>query len=168
MNNDEGGTDDEEFRIATVIDRVNTTFQVWQSTTFGCIQCHSHPYDPFRHEEYYQAMAFFNNTRDEDTEGEHPKFRFYEKEDTTKVKQILAWFNKHEPERTFELDLFLKTLEPKMHAHACDQYVNGALVDTKYVGLRHAGQARVRSVNMDGVDFLIAKISFWLPAAPHI
>ncbi|MEK9517696.1 MAG: DUF1549 domain-containing protein, partial [Flavobacteriaceae bacterium] len=66
MNNDEGGTDDEEFRVAAVIDRVNTTFDVWQSTTMSCVQCHSHPYDPFLQKEYYQVMAFFNNTRDED------------------------------------------------------------------------------------------------------
>jgi Protein of unknown function (DUF1553)/Protein of unknown function (DUF1549)/Planctomycete cytochrome C len=156
MNNDEGGTDDEEFRVATVIDRVNTSYQVWQSTTFGCIQCHSHPYDPFRHEEYYQSLAFFNNTRDEDTEGEYPKFRFYENEDTAKVRRLLTWVNTHAPQRTSELDLFLKTLEPKMHAHVCDQYVNGALVDTKYVGLRHGGQARVPAVQMDSITFFLA------------
>ena len=59
MNNDEGGTDDEEFRVATVIDRTNTTFEVWQSTTIGCVQCHSHPYDPIKHEEYYQCHGLF-------------------------------------------------------------------------------------------------------------
>ena len=77
MNNDEGGTDDEEFRVAALIDRVNTTWEVWQSTTMGCVQCHTHPYDPFVHEEYYKSMAFFNNTRDEDTPGEHPTLRMY-------------------------------------------------------------------------------------------
>ena len=54
MNNDEGGTDDEEFRVAAVIDRVNTSFDVWQSTTISCVQCHSHPYDPIKHDEYYK------------------------------------------------------------------------------------------------------------------
>src|SRR5688500_11161806 len=49
MNNDEGGTDDEEFRTAAVIDRVSTTWEVFQSTTMSCVQCHSHPYDPIRH-----------------------------------------------------------------------------------------------------------------------
>ena len=41
MTNTEGGTDDEEFRTAAVIDRVNTTWQAWMGTTFGCVQCHS-------------------------------------------------------------------------------------------------------------------------------
>ena len=40
MQNDEGGTDDEEYRVAAVIDRVNTTMQVWMGTTMGCCQCH--------------------------------------------------------------------------------------------------------------------------------
>ncbi len=69
MSNDEGGTDDEEFRVVAVIDRVNTSFEVWQGVTMSCVQCHSHPYDPIQHEEYYQAYAIFNQTADHD----HPK-----------------------------------------------------------------------------------------------
>ena len=33
MSNDEGGSDNEEFRVAAAIDRVNTTWEAWQSTT---------------------------------------------------------------------------------------------------------------------------------------
>jgi hypothetical protein len=36
MVNDEGGTDDEEFRIVAVKDRVDTTLQVWMGLTAGC------------------------------------------------------------------------------------------------------------------------------------
>lgn len=72
MTNDEGGTDDEEFRVAAVLDRVNTTWEVWQGTTMSCVQCHGHPYDPFRHEDYYGAFAFFNNTADVDRTDEYP------------------------------------------------------------------------------------------------
>ena len=64
MVNTEGGTDDEEFRTAAIIDRVNTTFDVWMGTTIGCCQCHNHKYDPFTQKEYYQVFAFFNQTRD--------------------------------------------------------------------------------------------------------
>ncbi|MEC7597747.1 MAG: DUF1549 domain-containing protein, partial [Planctomycetota bacterium] len=46
MTNSEGGTDDEEFRVAAVVDRVNTTMQVWMGMTMGCAQCHTHKYDP--------------------------------------------------------------------------------------------------------------------------
>jgi hypothetical protein len=70
--NDEGGTDDEEFRIEAVLDRVSTTWQTWQGVTFACAQCHDHPYDPIRHDEYYMFAAFFNNTRDSDIGEEYP------------------------------------------------------------------------------------------------
>lgn len=70
--NEEGGTDDEEFRVAAVLDRIHTTWQTWQATTMGCVQCHSHPYDPFRHEDYYRSMAFFNNTADVDLSDDWP------------------------------------------------------------------------------------------------
>ena len=64
--NDEGGTDDEEFRLAAVMDRVATTWSVLAGVSFNCVQCHSHPYDPIRHSEYYKFLAFFNTSRDAD------------------------------------------------------------------------------------------------------
>lgn len=70
--NVEGGTDDEEYRVAAVIDRVNTTWQAFMGTTFGCVQCHDHPYDPFPHEDYYRFKAFFNSTADHDTRDHFP------------------------------------------------------------------------------------------------
>jgi hypothetical protein len=75
--NDEGGTDDEEYRTYAVIDRLNTTFDALQGTSIGCVQCHGHPYDPFVHPEYYQLLAFFDNTADADREDEAPTRRFY-------------------------------------------------------------------------------------------
>ena len=75
QTNAEGGSDDEEFRIAAVIDRVNTTWTVWQGLTFGCVQCHNHPYEPFRQQEYYQFAAFFNNAQDCDMTSDYPTLR---------------------------------------------------------------------------------------------
>jgi len=72
MTNDEGGTDDEEFRVAAVVDRVNTTMQAWMGLTFGCAQCHTHKYDPITHREYYQVYAYFNQTEDFDQADERP------------------------------------------------------------------------------------------------
>ncbi len=64
MANTEGGIDDEEFRVAAVVDRVNTTMQVWMGTTMACAQCHDHKYDPYSQKEYFRLFAFFNNTTD--------------------------------------------------------------------------------------------------------
>ena len=88
MNNDEGGTIDEEYRMAAVIDRVNTTWDVWQGTTFSCVQCHSHPYDPFEHEEYYEFLSFFNNTEDADLPSEIPHMEVYTKEQEKLIMQL--------------------------------------------------------------------------------
>lgn len=67
MTNDEGGTDDEEYRTAAVIDRVNTTMEIWQGLTIACAQCHTHKYDPITHTDYYRVAAIFNNTEDRDS-----------------------------------------------------------------------------------------------------
>ncbi|MFM1921827.1 MAG: hypothetical protein RLZZ303_3461 [Candidatus Hydrogenedentota bacterium] len=66
MTNDEGGTDNEEFRTAAVFDRVDTTMQVWMGMTMVCAQCHTHKYDPIAMREYYSVFAFFNQTEDAD------------------------------------------------------------------------------------------------------
>ena len=90
MTNDEGGTDDEEFRVAAVLDRVNTTMEVWQGITIGCVQCHSHPYDPFSHEEFYELMAFFNNTADADKRNDFPFIQTRSAVQEKQLKQIEA------------------------------------------------------------------------------
>ena len=62
--NQEGGIDKEQFRVESVVDRVNTTGTVWLGLTVGCCQCHDHKFDPMSQREYYQLFAFFN-TADE-------------------------------------------------------------------------------------------------------
>lgn len=72
LTNNEGGTNDEEFRNVAVVDRVNTTMAVWMGTTINCCQCHTHKYDPITQAEFYQLFAFFNNTEDADKRDESP------------------------------------------------------------------------------------------------
>ena len=59
--NAEGGVVPEEFQVEYVVDRVDTTFTVWQGLTMGCGRCHNHKYDPLSQREYYQLFAYFNN-----------------------------------------------------------------------------------------------------------
>jgi hypothetical protein len=72
LTNTEGGTNAEEFRSAAIVDRVNTTFQVWMGTTMACAQCHNHKYDPLTQKEYFQAYAIFNNCEDANTANDAP------------------------------------------------------------------------------------------------
>lgn len=60
--NQEGGIDPEQFRVESVMDRVNTTATVWLGITFSCSQCHDHKFDPFTQREYYEFYAFFNSS----------------------------------------------------------------------------------------------------------
>jgi len=161
MNNDEGGTDDEEFRTATIIDRVGTTWDVWQSTTIACVQCHSHPYDPIKFEDFYKSIAFFNNTRDEDVPGEYPVLRFYNEVQKKEVDEIAAWMKQQgidQPSQKHALD-FLKTLEPKIHPHSCDQFLNGELSDGKWLSINNNGSCRLKQIRLDGVTDMI--MSYW-------
>ena len=72
LTNNEGGTNDEEFRNVAVVDRVNTTMSVWMGTTMACAQCHDHKYDPLTQAEYFKLFAFFNNSEDADRGDESP------------------------------------------------------------------------------------------------
>jgi hypothetical protein len=80
MTNSEGGTNDEEFRTAAIVDRVNTTMAVWMGTSMACAQCHTHKYDPITQKEYFQIYAFLNNTADADRQDESPLHKFFSDE----------------------------------------------------------------------------------------
>jgi hypothetical protein len=77
MTNTEGGTDDEEWRVAAVKDRIAVTAQAWMGVTLHCAQCHSHKFDPIAHKEYYQFYALFNQTEDNDQPDERPTMPWY-------------------------------------------------------------------------------------------
>ncbi len=156
MTNDEGGTDNEEFRTAALLDRVNTTFDVWQSTTFSCIQCHSHPYDPFRHEDYYKMAAFFNNTRDEDTYDDYPYLKEYGALDSAKVENVKAWIDRYaDATQAKALKQFLYIQQPARYGIDCDSFSNAELSDTKWLGMRNHGFARLKNVPLNGKTQLV-------------
>ena len=67
--NQEGGTDPEQFRHESVVDRVNTTGAVWLGLTVACAQCHTHKFDPISDREYYELFAFFNSGSDVNSAG---------------------------------------------------------------------------------------------------
>src|SRR5690606_10049916 len=113
---------------AAVLDRVNTTWEAVLGTTFACVQCHSHPYDPFRHDEYYSFVAYFNNTRDEDLyPNEFPYFRSYNKEQLSKLDKVVNWVKEQgSPESAKAVKLFLKTWQPVVNTStAADSIKNG-------------------------------------------
>lgn len=129
---EEGGTDDEEFRIAAVLDRVSTVWQTWQGITFGCVQCHSHPYDPLQHEEFYQFAAFFNNTADSDLGEELPVL-------------AVPLDPKDEPRAT-ELDHQIESLEESVWSR------ESKLLDDSLAGWREIDQLEAASDKETKID----------------
>jgi len=71
--NQEGGIDPEQFRIESVLDRVNTTATAFLGLTVGCAQCHDHKFDPILQREYYQLFAFLNNQDEPNLEVASPE-----------------------------------------------------------------------------------------------
>ena len=88
MTQNEGGTDDEEYRVAAIKDRIATTIQGWMGLTAGCAQCHSHKFDPITQKEYYQLFAIFNQTEDADRPDESPLLPLPTPEQTQKLATL--------------------------------------------------------------------------------
>lgn len=155
MTNDEGGTDNEEFRVAAIIDRVNTTWETLMSTSFACVQCHSHPYDPFQHKDYYRFMAYFNNTRDVDSWAEYPWIRHMNPKQLDSLNQLKSWLSIHtDSSQVHEIVHFIKTLQPAVNSLESDHYINSELADTKWLAMRNPSSARIPHFPLDNSDVL--------------
>jgi hypothetical protein len=101
MTNNEGGTDDEEFRNVAVVDRVNTTMAVWMGTTINCAQCHDHKYDPISQEEYFRFFAILNNTEDADRNDEAPILARYSPKQKQERERLQAEIAKQQTRLAF-------------------------------------------------------------------
>lgn len=157
--NDEGGTNNEEFRTAAVLDRVNATWEGLMSTTFSCVQCHSHPYDPFKHDEYYKFMSYFNNTRDEDVTGEYPLFKNFNDSLKNQLNNLTNWVQSvSDKERASEMELFLKTGQPAINSTTADQLVNSVIGNNNIaLYFKNSSSARLKAVKLDNIDQLIMR-----------
>jgi len=72
--NQEGGTDDEQFRVEAIVDRTSTVGSIYLGLTVGCAQCHQHKFDPITQQDFYRLYAIFNNCTDNnDANGSGPK-----------------------------------------------------------------------------------------------
>ena len=103
--NQEGGVDDEEARWETLVDRVNTTATTWLGQTLACAQCHNHKFDPFSQRDYYEFLAFFDNSA-------------YE---ILKLGQGESW--------VVEPELALPTVEQKERADAIEAELEGLALE---------------------------------------
>lgn len=160
MTNDEGGTDNEEFRTAAVMDRVSTTWETLMGTTFACVQCHAHPYDPFKHEDYYKFLAFFNDTRDEDTQGDYPVYRSFKDADKEKMTALRSWLKQNATAKEAQqIVRFVQTWQPSINSLTADKFVHAELNDTKWLAMRYQGTARLKNVDLNGDNQLTVRLN---------
>lgn len=119
QTNNEGGTSDEEFRVAAVVDRVNTTMEVWMGTTMSCAQCHDHKYDPISQKEYFEFYAILNQTEDADRRNEAPIVSVETAEQNAKKAQLrkqIAELEKRATQRTPDVTASQVKWEQKFNA----------------------------------------------------
>jgi hypothetical protein len=110
--NQEGGIDEEQFRVENIVDRVNTTGSVFLGLTVGCAQCHDHKFDPVSQREFYQLFAFFNNCDEPTLELPTPEQVIQRKEVRAKIDELekkLRDYDPWTPERVTEWENHLTT-----------------------------------------------------------
>ncbi len=57
----EGGSVEEEYRVAYINDRVTTFGTAFLGLTLECCRCHDHKFDPLPQKEFYALFAFFDD-----------------------------------------------------------------------------------------------------------
>jgi hypothetical protein len=95
---EEGGVIPEEYRIEYLLDKTKTFSKGILGLTVECAQCHDHKYDPISQKNYYEMLAFFNNTKELGYEGDvsvsKPAKNPLMKISDNDVKNILSFINK--------------------------------------------------------------------------
>ncbi|TXT35886.1 MAG: Uncharacterized protein FD138_1183, partial [Planctomycetota bacterium] len=118
--NGEGGIIAEEWRVETVIDRVETTGMTWLGLALNCCRCHDHKYDPITQRDFYSLFAFFNNVPESGTlQGEskntEPTISVPTAEQESELKRLddaIAVANARVAEETKRLPELIAAWEP--------------------------------------------------------
>ena len=101
-------------------------------------------------------MAFFNNTRDEDSPFENPVLRQYQGADNLKFESLKNWLSKNtSPASANYWTTFIRTLQPTINAFQCDKFVDGA--NGWYATLRNNGTCNLKNVALTGKSELLFK-----------
>jgi hypothetical protein len=70
--NEEGGIVEEEYRVAYVVDRVDTFGTAFLGLTLECSRCHDHKFDPITQRDFYSLFSFFQNIDEAGHAGADP------------------------------------------------------------------------------------------------
>ena len=156
VTNGEGGAYHEEFRIASVIDRINTTWESWQATTMGCVQCHNHPYDPIRQTDFYSSFAFFNQTNDRNLRHDYPLLRHFEEADEKILRDVKEWINQQGNARAArQMERMVRTHQPKIVATDFDKSLNTQYYNRTgddFMTVYDSAMIKIKSIDLEGIE----------------
>ncbi|HZO90813.1 MAG TPA: DUF1553 domain-containing protein [Chthonomonadaceae bacterium] len=92
--NFEGGAIPEEYQVAYVVDRVDTTATAFMGLTMKCAECHDHKYDPISQKDYFHFYAYFNNIAEQGLDGQKGNAAPYIKAPSPEQAQLLEAYTK--------------------------------------------------------------------------
>lgn len=154
--NGEGGIIAEEWRVETVIDRVETMGLTWLGLTFNCCRCHDHKYDPISQREFYQMFSYYNNVPESGTlQGEskntEPTLKVFAAEHNAKREQLSQQLASQEKELS-ELQKGVRQLTEKWAAEHGAELLNKKSMWTQFIvqEAKSVGGAEIRDQG-DGV-----------------
>jgi mono/diheme cytochrome c family protein len=97
MINEEGGIDPEQFRMEAMFDRMDAIGKGVLGVTIQCAQCHTHKYDPIKHEDYYRMFAFLNNSHESNIVVYTPAQEMQRADIFRQVQEAEATLRHHDP-----------------------------------------------------------------------
>ncbi len=145
--NEEGGVVEEEYRVAYVVDRVNTFGTAFLGLTTECSRCHDHKYDPLTQRDFYSLFAFFQNI---DESGQTSYFT-----DSMPVPTVLL--------STDEQDKKLEQLKFEIHARENDlaKFRTGAVEEfTKWLSSLEPSSNRQTLLSSALTNGLVGEFAF--------
>jgi hypothetical protein len=101
-------------------------------------------------------MAYFNDTRDEDSQADYPLLRDFNDSSRSELNTVTNWVRSQAGEaRARRVNKLIKTWEPSINSLTADHFINGELSDTKWLAFRQNGSARLKAVDLQDRDELI-------------
>ncbi|MCB1229018.1 MAG: DUF1553 domain-containing protein [Verrucomicrobiae bacterium] len=118
QQSNESGSDEEEFRLDQVSDRVMTNGQAFLGLTLNCAKCHDHKFDPISQKEYWELASFFDNVQEVGIYSRYapeaapaPAMPFYQNDQEQRHLQARESIAKQE----IELKNLRESLRPDFH-----------------------------------------------------
>lgn len=97
MINEEGGIEPEQFRMEAMFDRMDAIGKGVLGVTIQCAQCHTHKYDPIKHEDYYRMFAFLNNSHESNIVVYTPDQQMQRADIFRQIQEAEATLRHHNP-----------------------------------------------------------------------